>query len=56
MYDRTYIIIKKLIVELHRLKYQHVDEPELYNKTNEILNSLAEMEQLLKAKIEGEQT
>jgi hypothetical protein len=36
MYDRTYIIVKRLFVELHRVKYNHVDESEIYEK-NKVL-------------------
>jgi|TARA_R110001583_G_scaffold21444_5_gene81450 hypothetical protein len=52
MYDRTYIIVKRLFVELHRVKYNHVDEDEIYKRTNEILERLKELETILKHKIE----
>jgi len=52
MYDRTYIIVKRLFVELHRVKYNHVDEAEIYKRTNEILERLKELETILKKKIE----
>lgn len=52
MYDRTYMIVKKLYVELHRIKYNHVDEEEIYKKTNEILQQLESLEAILKQKIE----
>jgi hypothetical protein len=52
MYDKTYLMVKKLWVEIHRLKYNHVDEPEIYNKTIEIINSLKQLELILKQKIE----
>jgi hypothetical protein len=52
MYDRTYVTVKKLLVEFHRLKYQHVDEQEIYKKTREILERLKELEIILKHKIE----
>tara|TARA_Y100000004_G_scaffold194643_1_gene259728 strand:- start:315 stop:482 length:168 start_codon:yes stop_codon:yes gene_type:complete len=54
MYDKTYLKVKKLIVEFYRFKYQHVDEKDIYDKTNEILESLSELEKMLKLKIEGE--
>jgi len=53
MYDRTYIIVKRLFVELHRVKYNHVDEDEIYKKTIAILEQLKELETILKIKIEG---
>ena len=52
MYDRTYIIVKRLFVELHRVNYNHVDEDEIYKRTNEILERLKELETILKHKIE----
>jgi len=52
MYDRTYMIVKRLYVELHRVKYNHVDEPEIYEKTKKILNELKQLESILKEKIE----
>ena len=52
MYDKTYLTVKRLLVEFHRLKYQHVDEPEIYNKTIEIINNLKQLELTLKQKIE----
>ena len=52
MYDRTYMIVKKLYVELHRVKYNHVDESEIYEKTKAILGQLKELETILKEKIE----
>ena len=52
MYDRTYMIVKKLYVELHRVKYNHVDESEIYEKTKVILGQLKELETILKDKIE----
>lgn len=53
MYDRTYLMVKKLYVEIHRLKYNHADEPEIFDKTLEIINNLNQLEAILKQKIEG---
>ncbi len=52
MYDRKYIIVQRLFVELHRVKYNHVDEAEIYEKTKVILGQLKELETILKKKIE----
>ena len=52
MYDRTYLMVKKLYVEIHRMKYNHVDEPEIFDKTLEIINNLKQLESILKEKIE----
>ena len=52
MYGKTYLIVKRLFVEFHRLKYQHVDEPDIYNKTKEIIEKLQDLEKLLKTRIE----
>ena len=54
MYDKTYLTVKRLLVEFHRLKYQHVDEPDIYKKTEEIINNLQTLEKTLKLKIEGD--
>ena len=54
MYDKTYLTVKKLLVEFHRLKYQHVDEPEIYKKTLEIIKNLKTLENILRIKIEGD--
>ena len=40
-------------MELHRVKYNHVDEDEIYKKTIAILEQLKELETILKKKIEG---
>ena len=53
MYDKTYLTVKRLLVEFHRLKYQHVDEVEIYEKTKEIIENLKNLESMLKIKIEG---
>ena len=53
MYDRTYLMVKKLYAEIHRLKYNHADEPEIFDKTLEIINNLVQLEAILKQKIEG---
>ena len=53
MYDRTYLMVKKLYLEIHRLKYNHADEPEIFDKTLEIINNLVQLEAILKQKIEG---
>ena len=39
-------------MELHRVKYNHVDEPEIYEKTKQILGQIKELETILKKKIE----
>ena len=53
MYDRTYVTIKRLYVELNRIKYNHVDEEDIYEVTKTILNKLKQLETILKQKIEG---
>jgi len=52
MYDRTYLMVKRLYVEIHRMKYNHADEPEIFKKTLEIINNLKQLEIILKNKIE----
>ncbi len=52
MYDKTYLTVKKLLIEFHRLKYQHVDESTIFEKTKEIIKNLEEMEIILRKKIE----
>ena len=54
MYDKPYLTVKRLLVEFHRLKYQHVDEPEIYEKTKEIINNLKTLEKTLRIKIDGD--
>ena len=54
MYDRTYLTVKKLLNELHRLRYNHVDEPEIFEMTKEIIEKLKRLETILKTRIEGE--
>ena len=52
MYDRTYVTVKRLYVELNRLRYNHVDDKIIYEQTNTILKKLKELESILKQKIE----
>jgi hypothetical protein len=42
------MIVKRLYVELHRVKYNHVDESEIYEKTKVILGQLKELETILR--------
>ena len=53
MYDKTYLMVRKLYIELHRMKYNHVDELEIHKRMIEIIDKLEQLEQLLKNKIEG---
>jgi len=53
MYDRTYMTIKRLYIELNRVKYNHVDEEDIFQPTKSILEQLKELETILKQKIEG---
>jgi hypothetical protein len=52
VYDKTYLTVKRLLVEFHRLKYQHVDEADIYDRTKEIIEKLQDLEKLLKIRIE----
>ena len=52
MYDRTYLVVKRLYAEIHRVKYNHADESLIFDKTLEIINNLKQLEAILKQKIE----
>jgi hypothetical protein len=53
MYDRTYVTIRRLFNELNRIKYNHIDEEELFESISMILEKIKELENNLKKRIEG---